>query len=132
MYYESEYQGDDTYSVRATGDVVVGDEVCFDRATFSGSWRNAHFEGFERVMGRVVRDSYGAAKQQHTFTIEKADGSLMRIKGRNLYRQGVWRKPWADPTARTRAADEKHARGDAARQARRLRKQHDFWCPSWA
>ncbi|KDO39177.1 hypothetical protein CISIN_1g0392731mg, partial [Citrus sinensis] len=47
------------------------------------------------VAGRIVKESYGAAKQQHTFTIEvlwsKGEKPLpplrpLLIKGRNLYR----------------------------------------------
>jgi hypothetical protein len=106
--------------------VVVGDEVAFDRATFEGSLRRPRFAGFERVIGRVMRDSYGADKQQHTFTLELADGSKTRIKGRNLYANGVWRKPWVDPKARAAAQDEKHARGGAARKARQARRLFDL------
>lgn len=115
---DSGYRGDARYSIDCTGDVVCGDSVCFDRATFTGSFRNAKFAGFERVEGVVVADSYGAEKQQHTFTLELADGTRLRIKGRNLYRNRVYRKPWADESERVAVADEKHARGKAARQAR--------------
>lgn len=121
-YEQSDFRGDETYSIDCTGDVVVGDEIAFDRATFEGSFRRPRFAGFERVTGRVIRDSYGADKQQHTFTLELPDGSTARIKGRNLYANGVWRKPWGDPEARVAARDEKHTRGDAARKARRARK----------
>lgn len=123
---ESTFRGDETYCIDTTGDVVVGDEVCFDRATFTGSFRNAKFAGFERIAGRVVRDSYGAQAQQHTFTIAMAGGGELRIKGRNLYKNGVFRKPWADPAARGEVADEKHARGDRARLARKERKEFNW------
>lgn len=50
MSYEtSNYAGDAEYSVRCTGDAVVGDEVRFERATFTGSFRNAKFSGFEQM-----------------------------------------------------------------------------------
>lgn len=120
-YQESDYAGDAEYTINATGDCVTGDEVRFERATFSGSYRNAKFTGFEMITGRIVKDSYGRDKQQHTFTIEMANGSKMRIKGRNLYRNGVYRKEWADESKRQKAADKKHARGDAARKAREIR-----------
>lgn len=117
-YQNSTFAGDEQYSINATGDCCVGDRVAFERATFTGSYRNAKFAGFELVIGEIVADSYGAAKQQHTFTIRLADGSTTRIKGRNLYANGVYRQRWADENARRAALDEKHGRGDAARAAR--------------
>lgn len=121
---ESTYSGDDVYSINCTGDCVVGDEVAFERAVFSGSFRNAKFERFELVQGKIVRDSYGADKGQHTFTLHLAVtiGGVgeLRIKGRNLYRNGTWRKPWFEEALRKAALNEKHERGDRARSARRV------------
>lgn len=114
----SNFRGDETYTMDCTGDAVVGDEVRFDRATFTGSFRNARFAGFERVTGKIIRDSYGAAKQQHTFTLMLENGTETRIKGRNLYANGVWRKPWLCEADRVIVQNEKHARGDNARAAR--------------
>ncbi|SEQ87725.1 hypothetical protein SAMN05216548_108174 [Faunimonas pinastri] len=118
----SDYCGDEEYSIRCTGDACRGDEVRFYRAIFSGSYRRASFEGFERVTGKIISDSYGSAKQQHTFTILLGDGTKTRIKGRNLYSNGVYRKPWADQNARQEALDEKHERGDSARAYRDWRR----------
>ncbi|MCC6483331.1 MAG: hypothetical protein IT209_00665 [Armatimonadetes bacterium] len=126
-YSTSNYTGDSDYPVNATGDVVEGDEVRFDRATFSGSYRSARFEGFVRETATVVAESYGASKQQHTFTLLRADGSKLRIKGRNLYRQGVWRKRWDEEEAREKVAAEKHARGDRARADRDARIMEAIW-----
>ena len=114
---DSTYKGDAEYNKSCTGDAVVGDEVRFERATFSGSFRKPKFAGFEMISGRIIRDSYGRDKQQHTFTIELTGGGLLKIKGRNLYRHGCFRKPWADESERTKAQSEKHARGDQARAA---------------
>jgi hypothetical protein len=121
-YQTSTFSGDELHTICCTGDVCAGDHVAFERATFSGSFRNAKFAGFERVDGYVVNDSYGADKQQHTFTIRRADGSTLRIKGRNLYANGTWRQPWADESKRDSVLAEKHARGDAARAQRQIRK----------
>lgn len=120
-YQTSDYNGDSEHTICCTGDCVVGDQVSFDRATFSGSYRKPKFAGFERITGTIIRDSYGAAKQQHTFTIELPDGSTTCIKGRNLYANGVWRKPWPNETSRHAALDEKHSRGNCARAARQDR-----------
>jgi hypothetical protein len=118
---ESSYEGDRTYSICCTGDAVVGDEVRFDRALFGGSWRKPMFVGVELVTGKIIRDNYGVNKQQHTFTLHvggKRTGYEIRIKGRNLYRNGLWRKPWADEAARAAVAKEKHKRGASARAER--------------
>lgn len=117
-FQDSEYRGDAEYSICCTGDAVTGDEVRFDRAEFVGSFRKPTFLGFQRITGGIVADSYGADKQQHTFTLLLEDGTNTKIKGRNLYRQGLWRKPWANENARRTATAEKHSRGDIARAAR--------------
>lgn len=120
-YENSTYTGDAEHTINCTGDAVVGDQVRFERATFSGSFRNAKFAGFEMVCGKIVRDSYGRDKQQHTFTLALDGGGKLRIKGRNLYANGLFRKPWADESLRHAVADEKHGRGDQARAAREVR-----------
>jgi len=122
-YKTSKYQGDKLYRIECTGDAVTGDRVCFDRAIFTGSYWRPKFAGFERVIATIVADSYGSAKQQHTFTLQLPDGSTTKIKGRNLYRNRVYRQRWADESARRAAAEEKHARGDMARMGRALRRE---------
>lgn len=116
-YTTSAYSGDHDYVLNCTGDAVVGDEVRFERATFTGSFRNARFAGFERITAKIAKDSYGAKSQQHTFTLVLTDGEILRIKGRNLYASGLYRKIWPDESARTLVAREKHARGDRAARA---------------
>jgi hypothetical protein len=120
-YAVSTFSGDEVHTIRCTGDCVKGDRVAFERATFGGSRTRPTFAGFELVTGEIVADSYGADKQQHTFTLLLADGSKTRIKGRNLYANGVYRAPWADEKERRTAAEEKHERGDAARAERAVR-----------
>ncbi len=74
-------------------------------------------------MGKIIKDSYGKDKQQHTFTLELDDGKMMRIKGRNLYSQGTFRKKWQDESLRHKILDEKHQRGNLARSSRFKRKE---------
>ncbi|MQM05502.1 hypothetical protein Taro_038311 [Colocasia esculenta] len=71
-----------------------------------------------KVAGRIVKESYGAAKQQHTFT------------GRNLYRLKTMRQytyphpqfqRWDDEEERNRVLQEKHRRGGIARYSREVR-----------
>lgn len=118
-YQISNYNGDAIYSVNCTGDAVTGDEVCFEKAVFSGYFKSAKFSHFELIKGKIINDSYGADKQQHTFTIELLDGSKMKIKGRNLYRNGTFRKPWSSEGARQLNLDEKHKRGAQARDLKK-------------
>jgi hypothetical protein len=111
------------YIIDCTGDVVVGDELTFQRAVFIGSYPNAKFSHEETIEAVVISESYGAKKQQHTFTLVLPNGKKTRIKGRNLYRNGVFRKPWFDESKRVEALKEKHQRGDVARTERIIRKE---------
>jgi len=116
------------YTIDCTGDVVTGDEIEFEFREWERVKLNRYgrigwrFGGPETLRGRVVNDSYGRAKQQHTFTLELEDGSIRLIKGRVLYRFWVRRKKWKDESAREAALAEKHLRGDSAREARAIRK----------
>jgi hypothetical protein len=118
--------------INCTGDVVTGDIVTFAEGVFGGSFKRPKYLGERAITARVVKDSYGAAKQQHTFTIEVIEstgydplkpGTVTTRKGRNIYRNGVTRLAWADEAARKSAVDEKHMRGDQARAARDVRKE---------
>ena len=102
------------YTRNITGDACQGDKVMFARAKFAGSRRNPKFAGIEVITGKIVRDSYGQSKQQHTFTI-KVGADTMRIKGRNLYSIAVFAKP-REEQERGKVLDEKHERGNLARK----------------
>lgn len=108
------------YTENVTGDVATGDQVIFARATFEGSYKRPRFAGIEVISGKVVADSYGKAKQQHTFTISTSKGS-MRIKGRNLYSIAVFAKSRC-AEERQASLDDKHKRGDRAREISFARK----------
>lgn len=124
----------DDYTIDCTGDVVAGDTVLFVEAV----WRNykpgrkARKLGERQVAALVIRDNYGASKQQHTFTLRVLasngymplePGTQILRKGRNIYRNRVMRKPWPDESARLHALREKHMRGTVARQDRQARRQ---------
>jgi hypothetical protein len=114
------------YTINATGDACVGDEVAFERAVFAGSFRRPKFVGTKLVVGKIIADSYGREKQQHTFTLLLPDGEKTRIMGRNLYANGLYRKPWPNEKDRWAVLQEKHERGAAAREARQWRLEHGF------
>lgn len=108
--------------IDCTGDCVVGDDVKFERAVFTGSFRNPKFSHNETIEGKIIAESYGEKTQQHTFTILLSDGKKIKIKGRNLYKNGTLRKKWENEKDREIALQEKHKRGDYARNKR------DIWC----
>jgi len=124
------YIDTDAYSIDCTGDACVGDVILFAESVFGGSYHKPIFLGERRIAARIVRDSYGRAKQQHTFTLEILDsdgcdplkpGSITTRKGRNVYRNGTLRQPWTADTDRRVSLDDKHRRGDAARATRAAR-----------
>lgn len=119
------------FSIDCTGDACRDDVILFTEAVFGGSFRKPRFLGERRIAARIVNDSYGALKQQHTFSLEviASDGEQpleagirTTRKGRNVYRNGTRRQPWADEAARMSVIADKHNRGDRARAARAERK----------
>ncbi|KAL9327678.1 hypothetical protein ACSQ67_002681 [Phaseolus vulgaris] len=61
-----------SFTINCTGDVCTGDVVMFRQKVyekFSKVTRHGKILGNRTVAGRVVKESYGAAKQQHTFTV---------------------------------------------------------------
>ncbi|XP_078444521.1 SAP domain-containing protein [Wolffia australiana] len=109
-----------SFNLNCKGDACTGDVVMFEQ---TGNVSRI-------VAGRVVKESYGAAKQQHTFTIEvlwsKGKKPLpalypLLIKGRNLYKMKTMRQEWADEGKRQKVLEEKHRRGNAARCNRETR-----------
>lgn len=118
------FTGDQHYSIECTGDVVKGDHIRFSKAVFLGSFKKPKFSHYQTITAQVIKESYGSQKQQHTFTLLTDNGETMLIKGRNLYRQGVWRKPWLDETQRQLIAKEKHQRGAQARTYKKIFKEY--------
>ena len=118
--------------VDASGDVVAGDVILFQESVFGGSHRNPIYKGSRTIQAKVLRESYGTEKQQHTFTMSVISskgtdavpaGAEIRRKGRNIYRNGTQRLVWLDEGERKRIALEKHSRGAVARKARDKRKE---------
>ena len=115
-----------SYKFNCTGDVCTGDKILFvdriwERKAINKFGKLANvIVGYELVEAEVIKDSYGAEKQQHTFTL-KVGSKKRLIKGRNLYAVGVWRKAWSNEEDRTKSLDDKHSRGDSARMARQDR-----------
>ncbi|KAL8539176.1 hypothetical protein ACS0TY_000972 [Phlomoides rotata] len=125
-----------SFVLNCKGDACMGDVVMFKQKVYkkSGTSRSVKVGpcGTRVVAGRIVTESYGAAKQQHTFTIEvlwSRGEKLLRplrpllIKGRNLYRLRTMRQKWEDEGERQKILLEKHARGSAARLKRKMERE---------
>ncbi|XP_042432159.1 zinc finger CCCH domain-containing protein 62-like isoform X1 [Zingiber officinale] len=123
-----------SFVINCTGDVCKGDVVLFRQRVydkFDKVRRRANEIGKRTIAGRVVKESYGAAKQQHTFTIEvlwsRGKNALppmfaLLVKGRNLYRLKTFRQPWSNELQRSKVLAEKHQRGAVARYIRKSSK----------
>jgi hypothetical protein len=107
-------------------DLTTGCCIEFTEGVFGGSYRNPKFLGERTITGTIVKESYGVDRGQHTFTIEieKAEGHAadkvlsqgkIRRKGRNVYKAC---KLLARPDDYEELREDKHERGDAARQQR--------------
>lgn len=114
------------------GDVVIFEQNVYEMFSIASRCATGPSSGTRTVAGRIVKESYGAAKQQHTFTIEvlwsKGEKPWpplhpLLIKGRNLYRIKTMRQRWADEGERQKVLQEKHARGFCARSSRDRRLQ---------
>ena len=112
-----------------TGDIVAGDVIRWTEAVWGAYSHRRHNKPLgERInVGRVIKESYGAKTQQHSFSIRidistgcdsYAKGTKIRRMGRNLYRYDPDRLLWVDESARNKIAAEKHLRGEHAREAR--------------
>lgn len=101
------------YSINCTGDCCINDEIALFNADKSD----------ERQYGKIISESYGSEKQQHTFTIQLEDDDRILIKGRNLYKSDVYRKKWNDETQRSLIINEKHERDALARASAETRRQ---------
>lgn len=126
-----------SFVLNCKGDACTGDVVMFEQNVyemFNIASRSASGPpcGKRIVAGRIVKESYGAAKQQHTFTIEvlwsKGEKPLpplhpLLIKGRNLYRLKTLRQRWEDEGKRQKVLMDKHSRGSLARSDREARVQ---------
>ena len=122
----------DSY-IDAAGDVCVGDKIVYEESVYPEGSLLGRGEpiGKRLVHAEILRDSYGVAKQQHTFTLRVIESSGTQPleagkeylrKGRTLHRNGCRRQVWDNEETRKRVLAEKHSRGRAARRDRAARK----------
>ncbi|XP_057969068.1 zinc finger CCCH domain-containing protein 62 isoform X2 [Malania oleifera] len=131
-----------SFVINCTGDVCKGDIVLFKQKVyekFDKVKRKGRLIGNRTVAGRVVKESYGAAKQQHTFTVEVLWSRGIKklpplfpllVKGRNLYKLKTFRQHWKNEAERSKVLTEKHKRGRAARLVRARKKMKKTWSAS--
>jgi hypothetical protein len=100
-------------------DITIGTKVEINEPVFHG-YPKSRPAGERKIIGTVLKDSYGAKRGQHTFTIEVEEASgfdapeamqKIRRKGRTLYKNC---KVIKYPENHHALKQEKHARGDAA------------------
>ncbi|CAN4082871.1 unnamed protein product [Withania somnifera] len=123
-----------SFTINCTGDVCKGDVVLFTQKVyknFDKMRRGGELLGKRTIAGRISKESYGAAKQQHTFTVEVLWSQGVKqlpplfpllVKGRNLYKLKTFRQRWKDEEERLEVLAEKHKRGEAARFIRAAKK----------
>lgn len=115
------------YTIDCTGNVCQGDEITFEKAVFEGSYPKSTFSYMERRFLKVLKESYGKDKQQHTFTcLDLETDAVVRIKGRNIYRNGCQRKVWENEDDRLKVLEDKYSRGTKARSDRKERIETNF------
>ncbi len=116
----------------STTSVIGGDVIRFKESVYCGSVKRPKYIGERTIEAAVLSESYGAIKQQHTFTLRVVDSDgiealrpLTKIlrKGRNIYRFGVERLLWKDETERQLHLEEKRKRGTEAARMREHRKE---------
>ncbi|XVE82754.1 hypothetical protein DITRI_Ditri16bG0031300 [Diplodiscus trichospermus] len=128
-----------SFFINCTGDVCNGDVILFTQKVyekFDKVTRCGRLLGRRTIAGRVVKESYGKAKQQHTFTVEvlwsKGRKKLLPlfpllVKGRNLYKLKTYRQLWDDEAERRNVLAEKHRRGRAARLVKAMKEMRRKW-----
>ncbi len=119
------------FTIDCTGDVVVGDIILFEENVWEGPYKRPKLAGTRKIIAKVINDSYGELKQQHTFTLRVIEScgycsltpnKKVCRKGRVIYRNETRRLPWNCSEDRELKLEEKHCRGDKAREQRDIRK----------
>jgi hypothetical protein len=111
---ETHYKGDAIYSIDATHDLRVGDEIRFMRAQYKGEYPKSYFIGFMPFDGKIASFSYNPKNTEHTVFLLLADGKKTRIQAHNLFNDLVFRKPWKDESLRANAQEIQINPGDRA------------------
>ena len=103
---------------------------------FTGSYKNAKFSHNVSVKMQVIKESYGAERGQHTFTLlclesshpeDFAVGKTYRKKGRNLYPNICANVQQPDNYLQVAAEKDDRSRYSAAAKRRRLAENTELY-----
>ncbi|CAI5475536.1 unnamed protein product [Closterium sp. Yama58-4] len=127
-----------SFHINCTGDDCKNDVVLFNQRISARSVtrheRKATHGGYRSVAGRVVSESYGVKKQQHTFTVEViwrsglhalAPMTQLLVKGRVLYRHKTFRQVDPKEKAGQESLGILYSREHFAAQC--LDRKHELW-----
>lgn len=83
------------YPFDCTGNVVAGDTIIFTESVFGGSYGKPEFLGERTIAAKVLKESFGEAKQQHTVTLKvlASNGTDPPAPGRKILRKGAKHLP---------------------------------------
>ena len=117
------------------GNLVIGTVFEFSENVFGGSFSRPKFLGERNIIGEVIKESYGAQRGQHTFTIKVISATgldsdevlgrgKIRRKGRNVYKGMV--KIISQPENKELLEAEKAERAEAAKNQKYLNWISDY------
>ena len=120
-------------------DITTGTKIEWSEPVFAGSFRRPKKVGERTITGTVLRESYGAQRGQHTFTIEpeKCTGydadevlnkTTIRRKGRNIYNTA---RVLSKARNHAELAREKHQRAEQAKNQKYLNWINDAETDPW-
>lgn len=104
--------------MQRTYNIIKGDLIVFKESVFGGNYRNPVYEGERTIKAKVLKESYGKKRGQHTFTLKVIDVSgtraneilgreTIRRKGRNLYKECYLIKRIEDEDKETEAKNKR-------------------------
>ena len=76
--------------------LTTGTKIKLTESVYTGSWKHPRYVGDRTILGTIVKDSYGAKRGQHTFTVQVEEstgvdapdvGKKICRKGRTLYKK---------------------------------------------
>jgi hypothetical protein len=112
-------------------DITTGTRIKMEEKVFAG-YPRSRLIGRREITGTVTKESYGAKRGQHTFTIEVEEssgvdapevGKKIRRKGRNVYKNS---EILSYPSNHRKLAKEKHQRAEEAKNAKYLNWIEEF------
>lgn len=114
-------------------DIVKNDIIRFSEPIFEVVRGKVTYQGNRYIEAFVMNDSYGKKKMQHTFSLKIINsdyftfGSVIRRKGRNIYKREPERKLWEDENLRNLYILDKRERKEKTKQLVEKTKEKLIW-----